>query len=97
MKLKIENFTISYAMDTGTGRKSSNFMSATFRLPEPVDSDNGEFDIVRLEASKRLTMWVIQDAVVRGEISSDEARERISIIKANYDGMTQSLIKKRDQ
>lgn len=96
MKPTVTNFTVSYVLDVGNGRKSSNFVSATFSLPEPCDAAGFEFDEIRLEASKKVTMWAIQDAVARGELSSDEARERIEVIKLNYDGMLKSLNKKRD-
>ena len=92
MDVKVENFTVSYALDAGTGRKSSSFVSVTFRLPVPCDPDS--FEATRLEASRKVTIWAIQDAVMRGELSSDDARERIEILKSNFDGMSRTIAKK---
>lgn len=95
--MKITNFTVSYAFDTSPsyGRKSSNFMSVTISLPDPVEFD--QFESIRLEASKRVTMMTIQDAVMRGEMSSDDAKERIEVLKLNFEGMTKAIHKKQEK
>ena len=91
--MKIDGFTISYSFDTSVyGRKSSNFVSVNFSLPEPVSPD--DLDILRLEASKKVTLWAIQDALARGELTQDEAKERLEIIKKNYDGISTALNRK---
>ena len=67
-------------------------MSVNFRLPHPIPID--EVESVRLEASKKVSIWAIQDAMLRGEISQDEAKERFDIIRANFDGMKMAMEKK---
>ena len=91
--MKIDGFTISYSMDTGTpGSKSSNFVSVNFKLPEPLSMS--EVEIVRLEASKKVTVWAISDALMRGELSKEEADERLEILKKNHEVMKSSIEKR---
>jgi hypothetical protein len=92
--MNVTNFTISYAFDSNTSgfRKSSNFVSVTFSLPNPVDP--AQFELTRLEASRKVTVWAIQDAVMRGEMSQSDAKERMEILKHNFDGMSESISKK---
>ena len=90
--LIIDGFTISYVFDAGTGRKSSHFVSANFKLPVPCHID--EVELVRLEASRHVTAWAIQDAVMRAEISSNDAAERMQIVRGNFDGMKATIEKK---
>lgn len=90
--MKIEGFTISYAFDGGNSRKSSSFVSVNFKLPEPLGLD--EVEVLRTEASKKVTMWAIQDALMRGEISQDDAKERLDVIKHNFDSMKLALEKR---
>ena len=85
MDLKVDGFTISYSFEGNSGKKSSNFVSVNFKLPIPVNVN--ELDSVRLEASKKVTLWAVQDAVLRGEISQEEARSRVEILRHNFDGM----------
>ena len=93
--MKIDGFTISYAFDAGEpGRKSSNFVSVNFKMLEPTSID--EVECLRLEASKTVSVWAIQDALMRGEISSNDAKERIEIIKTNFNGMKSSIEKKKE-
>ncbi len=94
MDQNVENFTVSYSFDTngGYGRKSSNFLSVTFRLPSPTSIE--DFEITRLEASRKVTLWAIQDAVMRGELSSSDAKERIEVLRINYEGMLNAIKKK---
>ena len=92
--MEIDSFTISYSFDPGNiGRKSSNFVSVNFKLPHPTSINDVE--PLRLEASKKVTMWAIQDALMRGEISQDDAKERLEIVKMNFEGM-QSALEKRN-
>jgi hypothetical protein len=91
--MKIDSFTISYSFDAGnSGRRASNFVSVNFKLHEPTNIEDVE--IMRAEASKKVTVWAIQDALMRGEISSDEAKSRLEIVKSNFDGLKASLSKK---
>ena len=53
-----------------------------------------EMEGVRLEASKKVTMWAIQDAMLRGEISQNDAKERLDVLRLNFEGM-KSAIEKR--
>lgn len=88
----IDGFTISYSFDAGIGRKSSNFVSVNFKCPNPLSIEESE--LMRLEASKKVTIWAIQDALLRGEISQEDAKERFEVLKSNFDGMKSALEKK---
>jgi len=92
---KISSFTVSYSFDVRGGSKSNHFISANFAYPEPQSLDRVEID--RLEASSRVTTWAIQDAVMRGDMGSDEAKERLDILKANYEGMRNALLRKKGE
>lgn len=88
--MKIDGFTISYAFDTNSRNlKSSNFISVNFKLPEPTEVDDVE--LLRIEASKKVTIWAIQDALMRGELTQSEAKERLEIVKSNFDGFKSAL------
>jgi len=90
----IDGFTISYSFDSGMGKRSSNFVSVNFKCPNPVSME--EVEGMRLEASKKVTIWAIQDALLRGEISQEDAKERFEVLRQNFDGM-KSALDKRNQ
>lgn len=90
----IENFTVSYAFEAGYGKKSNHFLSMGFRIPPGTDPS--QIPMIRLEASKMVSMNVIQDAVMRGELSSEDAKERIEVLKLNFEGMKKSLTKQQN-
>jgi hypothetical protein len=92
----IDGFTISYSFDAGNpGRRASNMVSVNFKLPSPMPIE--EIETVRLEASKKVTMWAIQDAMLRGEISQDDAKERLEVLRLNFDGMKSALEKRNSK
>lgn len=84
--LTIEAFTTSYSIDTfANGTKQSHFVSAAFRSDPPIQPE--DFAYVQLEAAMRVTSAVIQDAVSRGCMTEDEARDRISNARENFNGL----------
>ena len=91
----VKNFTISYSFEGNSGRKSSNFLSVNFELPEPMPVE--ELELVRLEASQKVTIWAIQDALCRGEISIEDARSRMEIVKLNFDGFRKRIEGKKEE
>lgn len=95
MNPKISSFTVSYSFEIRGGAKSSHFISTNFTYPEPVALEDMELD--RLEASSRVTIWAIQDAVMRGDMGSDEAKERIDVLKANFEGMKTAILRRKGE
>ena len=90
----VDSFTVSYSFEAGGfGKKSSNFVSVNFKLPEPTLIEDVE--IVRLEASKKVTMWAIQDALMRGEISQEDAKSRLDVVKSNFEIMQTAILKRK--
>ena len=95
MRPKVSNFTVSYSFDVKGRSKSSHFVSTNFTYPEPVSLEDMELD--RLEVSSRITIWAIQDAVMRGDMGSEEAKERVDFLKASYEGMKTAILRKKGQ
>ena len=95
MTPKITTFTVSYAFDTRGPTKSSHFVSCNFALPEPMEP--ADLDIHRLEASAKVSTWAIQDAIMRGDIGIEEAKERLDTIKTNLESMKSTLIKRKGE
>lgn len=88
--LKIDAFTVSYNFDTREyGQKSGNFLSVNFKLTDPVSID--EFEKVRIEASKKVSQWAIHDALMRGELSQSDAKERLTILMHNSEKAQESV------
>ena len=63
--------------------RSSGFVSATVELPEPVSVE--DFHIAQLESAYKVSVSVIYNALMRGEISVDQANEKISFFKSSYE------------
>jgi hypothetical protein len=90
--IKVDSFTVSYSLDCNLGKRSSNFLSMNFKLPEAVPID--QIDAIRAEASRKVTRWVIQDAVMRGEMTQEEARERMETLGHNFAVLQDALERK---
>jgi hypothetical protein len=91
----VENFTVSYSVDVGIGKRSNHFVSMTFRIPPGTPPD--QVEIIRLDASKKVSLYALQDAVMRGEINSDDAKDRMEILKMNHEGMKSSMLKRIEE
>lgn len=92
--MKINGFTISYSFEGSIGRKSSTFVSVNFTLPEPMSIS--EVEACRLEASQKVSVWAIQDALCRGEVSIEDAKSRMEIIKKNFEGLKDRMESKKE-
>lgn len=90
----VNGFTISYSFEGNIGRKSSTFISVNFTLPEPMSTT--EVETVRLEASQKVSIWAIQDALCRGEITVEDAKMRMDIIKKNFEGIKERIDSRKD-
>lgn len=91
--MKIKNFTVSNAFDTfNNGEKQNHFLSVNFELDDPITLD--EFKTVQLDASYRVTVSVIHDALARGSISVEQANERITVLTKRTEQLKASIEKK---
>lgn len=95
MSLKVDGFTISYSVDGNAGRRSNSFVSVNFKLPEPTSIE--DLEPTRLEASKKVTVWALQDALMRGEIDQETATERMKIVSHNHEKIQEALDRKKNQ
>ncbi len=92
--LNVEGFTVSYAIDTyRNGEKTSHFNSTSIKSTEPLSLD--DYMAVRLDAAVKVAIATIQDAVMRMHMTVEEANERITSIKKNYEGLKESLLKQK--
>jgi hypothetical protein len=55
-----------------------------------------EVETARLEASQKVSVWAIQDALCRGEITVDDAKMRMDIIKRNFEGLKERIDTRKD-
>jgi len=95
VKLTIESFTVSYALDVFKGgEKTSHFLSASVKAEPAIPLE--EFSEYHLRAGKRVCLGLIQHAVVRQAMTADEGRDRMKEIEENYDGFIQALRKKQE-
>lgn len=93
-KLSIEAFTVSFSMDTySNGNKSSHFVSASVKSEPAVEPE--DFAIVQLDAAMRVTGAVFQDAVARMHMTPNEAKDRLTEIRANFDSIREKALEAR--
>lgn len=91
-ELLVDNFTVSYAFDTHlNGKKANHFVSVGFKTPEPVSI--GEARVLQVKASQMVTIATIHDAVARGMIPIEEARDLIADMKLRHEGLAETLSK----
>lgn len=94
-KLTVESFSVSFSMETHRGgEKRSHFVNATVRAEPPVPIE--DFALARLEASVQVTKAVYQDAVARGDMSQEDAVERLGAVRDNYSVLRENLMRARD-
>jgi hypothetical protein len=89
-KLQVESFTVSYAFDTHlNGKKANHFVSVGFTTSEPVSTE--EAQVLQVKGSQMVTIAAIHDAVARGAISIEEARDLIADVKLRHEGLAGKL------
>lgn len=92
--LNVDGFTVSYAIDTyRNGEKTSHFNSASIKSMEPISLD--DYLVLRLDAASKVAIATIQDAVMRMHMTVEEANEKITSLKKNYEVLKESLLKQR--
>lgn len=90
--MKVDGFTVSFSFDKYQGgEKMSNFVSMSFKLDEPLPPEKAV--LAESEASTYVTRSVILDALARGVISQDMARDMIDSHKVRSDGI-QTMIRR---
>ena len=91
-QLKVESFTVSHALDFYiNGRKSNHLVSMSFKH-EPCSIE--EAKVLQIKGSEIVTIAVIHDALTRGSIQIDEARDLIEDAKARHQGLADKLTQK---
>jgi hypothetical protein len=94
--LKVKNFTVSYSFESYKGGlKTSHFVSMTFESSQLLDPSDAVY--VQTFANEHVTKSTIYDALVRGNITVDEANEMIQNLKNNSEYLRKKLIKKTDK
>ena len=92
-KMQIIEFTVTHAFDTyRNGNKTSQFVSVKFK-DEVTPED---FPLVQLQAKLIVAKACIWDAMVSGDITVDDANERLSLIKENIKNLQDILIEKKN-
>jgi len=92
-KLRVESFTVSYALDIYlNGKKSNHFVSMGFKLDESISTE--EAQVLQVQASQIVTISVIHDALSRGVIQINEARDLIEDAKMRHQGLAGKLSEK---
>ena len=81
----IKEFTITHSFDTyRNGNKTSQFVSIKF---QDEISDIETFPLAQLQAKLVVAKACIWDAMVAGDITVEDANERLSLIKENIDAL----------
>lgn len=90
--MKVDGFTVSFSFEKYQGgEKMSSFVAMSFKLDEPLPPEKAA--LAESEASVYVTRSVILDALARGVISQDTARDMIDSHKVRSDGI-QAMIKR---
>jgi hypothetical protein len=89
----IDSFTISSSFETNNGGKASHFLSINMKMPSPVSME--EFKKVQADAAKYLSQCLIQQAVMRGCLSIEEAIDRSKVVGHNHEQFVTSLMNKK--
>ena len=90
--MSVESFIVSYAFETHrNGEKTSHFLSAGVKTDSPVSFD--EFQLLQLQASYRVSVSTIHNALMRGSMTVNEANDRIGDLKNNYEAIRSKLEK----
>ena len=88
----IKNFTVSYSLELYRGsEKSSSFVSAGVEFLNPVSVE--DFPLSHIEASYKVAVATIHDALVRGYLTLEQANGRISDLRQNCDNLREALSK----
>lgn len=97
----LDHFTVSYGIDIyKNGDKSSHFVSASVKC---VADDQKQDDHVSIEKLSELQMQLsfhvsksaILDAMVRGHLTQEEAKDRIEVVKSNHELIINSYREKQ--
>jgi hypothetical protein len=92
-KAKVVNISTSFSIDLNVGgERSSHFVSTTIEFDEDVPVEN--ITTVQMEASYKVAVSVIQNAMVRGALTEDQAHSRISHIKTRFEKLMKAYQEK---
>jgi len=86
IEFKITEFTVSHNFETHrSGSKASHFVSIKILPSESLSLEN--FPIAQLQAKLAVGKACIIDAMASGDLTIEEARERIQILKDNIENI----------
>jgi hypothetical protein len=84
--MRVEGFTVSFSFEKYQGgEKMSSFVAMNFKLDEPLPP--GEAQLAEAEASSYVTESVILDALARGIVSMDVAKDMIQAFRTRSEGV----------
>jgi hypothetical protein len=81
----IKEFTVTHSFDTyRNGNKTSQFVSVKFW--DEIDNIE-DFPLKQLQAKLVVAKACIWDALVSGDITTEDANERLSLVKDNIEAL----------